>query len=155
MADATHRAEIVRLIETVDDGGLIHDYHRMASEWDKVLNFFKTTIGGEPVIRGWLVTCTGITPEGFVQTGAFSTGLRNSFNYSVRGFFGVDDETESEKTAFQKAREVQVALTSSTLFSAADGVIAVTLPALEFNHSEIGGVLCHHAEITFSIVERV
>ena len=154
MADATHRAEIVRLIETVDDVGLVYDYRRLATEWDKILNLFKTTIDGVPVIRGWQVTCVGIPTEGFVQTGQFNTGNRITYQYVCEGFFSVDDATESEKAAFLKAKQVQDAVTSGTLFSAADGVIAVSLPALEFRYRNLGGVICHYAEIKINITER-
>lgn len=152
MAEATHRANIKALIESVDDVGIVHDYLRLATELGALLDLFKTTIDDTEVIRGWQITCTAIQQEHLFKTGQFDTGNKRSFPYVIHGYFGVNDADQSEKTAILISEQVLAALTSETLFGA--GILSVTPPTLTpFNYQLLGGVLCHHAEIKLTVVE--
>lgn len=153
MAETTHRAELKRLIQTVSNVGNVYDYRRLANVWDDVLSLYKTTISGTDVIRAWQVTCVGALHEGFVTTGQYNTGNKITYQYVCEGFWSIDDANSSEKTALALALAVKDALTSSTLFSS--NVTAVTLPSLErFIYRNLGGTICHYAEIKVNVIEH-
>ena len=148
MTEATTRADIVTQVESVSNIGVVYDYVRYADTWDKFLELFKTTISGEEVIRGWTITCISFneTQLGYGDPGT----VQRDYVYQIRGYFGVDDSTASEKAAMIVAEDVVETLRSSVESgSDAEGNLPAALTI--FEGRIFGDVLCHYAEITLSV----
>ena len=89
MSEATIRLALKNIIVDVLNIGTVHDYERWSNEWPDFLTLFKTTIGGEDVIRGWTVGYNGQVPEApesFAQNAYVRT-----HTFAIRGFLQLDD----------------------------------------------------------------
>jgi len=147
------RAGIKGLMEGVTDIGLVYDYERWAADWGDYLDLFKTTIGGVTQIRGWTITCDRV--ENIQHLREFH---RKVYFYSIRGYMGLDDSEETEKTALGLAIDVvetleQYPLLNSVLTNGTydeDGWPFVDT----FEPRMYGGVLCHYTEIRCVVFEK-
>lgn len=148
--ETTIRAAIKTAVESVSNVGLVYDYQRLTTEWDGFLNLFKTTISASEVIRGWCITCEGVTPVERETYGGNTSNYARNYPYKIRGYFGVDDSAASEKTAFAIAELVVDALTDHISSAALDNI-----PSLDiFEPRVFGGVLCHFAEISMTVLDE-
>lgn len=147
--EPTIRAAIKTAIQAVSNVGLVYDYQRITTEWDNFLDLFKTTISGSEVIRGWCITMEGM-PVDRETYGLSGSHFERTYNYKVRGYFGVDDSAESEKTALAIAIAVEAALIPPLV----SGEPLIYVPSLDvFEYRIFGGVLCHFAEIGLPIID--
>lgn len=153
MSEATVRASLKTILESISDMGTVHDYQRWSSTFDAFLSHFKATIGGVEVIRGWVITATAIPQEGFVTTGNRHTSNRRTYIYQIRGYWGLDDSEATEKSALAKTIEVMDALDSGSIFTG--NVISAGLSQLNtFEPRVFGSSLCHYSEIEQQITEK-
>jgi len=151
------RAAVRGLVAAADTDAVVYSYGRFASDWSDFLDLFLTTVGGSKVIRGWEVYLTRIDdlPTG---TDRFS----NVYHVQVRGYFGLDDSAESEKTAFNAAEDVLIHLRKYRMldgtltqgsFKRSEGTAG--MPSLDvFERRSFGGAICHYAEINFMVCEN-
>jgi hypothetical protein len=154
VAEATVRARLDTIVSAVSNIGRVYDYERWAADWTTYLDLFKTTIGGNEVIRGWTITCQSWTPVELETIG--DQKIVRSYVYKIRGYFGQDDENASEKAAMLIIEDVIEALNADATLHGADYVGAGPHPLAELTIFEgrfLGDVLCHYAEITNIVKE--
>ena len=152
MSEATIRAAVYAAVSGVSNVGLVYDYERQANEWDALLGFFKSTIGGTTQIRGWMIAYKGIVSAG---GGRFSTAKRLSRTqrFYIMGFMGVDDSAASEKTFAALAEDVADALDSDATIHTKPNSAA---PAnLGLDPAPFAGILAHAAVIQIDVTEIV
>jgi len=150
VSEATIRAQIDTTVNAVSNIGIVHDYERWAADWSNILDYFKTEISSEEVIRGWTITC-----ESFTQTlEQFNRGYLRHYTYKIRGYFGVDDAAESEKTAVAIVEDVVEALDADDTLHDPDTYYKMfPVDCTIFEARTFAGVLCHYAEVTLEIEE--
>lgn len=154
--EATIRARIKTVLETVSNIGQVHDYERWADDWNTLLTLFKSTISGTDQIRGWAITCEGWTQD-LVGFGGFGDdAVLVSYSYRVRGWLGVDDSAETEKTMAALAGSAAAALEAdATLQSKALDNPEPVVRSVRLEYRMFAGVLCHYAEIWIRAQEVV
>lgn len=147
MAYNTILAKIKSEIEEITDIGIVHDYRRYSRDWTKFLALFRPE--GKEYIRGWDISRVA-SPEEIENINA--SNLR-TYDFMIRGFAQLDDEDASEKT-FQGLIEsicdkfrFNVQLDNTVIISTPIQVTTVDI-------RPFGAVLCHYAELTYSVRER-
>jgi hypothetical protein len=155
VAEATVRARIKTILESVSNVGNVYDYERWAADWTTYLDLFKTTISGSQVIRGWTITCQSFRPVELTTIG--DQQINREYTYKIRGYFGLDDANASEKAAMLIAEDVCEALDADTTLHGASYYGPGEHPMAEltiFEPRAYGDVLCHYAEITQVVKEE-
>lgn len=154
MTITTVTTAIKTQLETVSSIGNVYDYQRYANQWDDYLGFFKTTISGSPVIRGWTIALESIpVDDSPYDTDPDAPMNLWRYNYTLRGYLGVDDSAASEKTARGLAVDVVKAIRSKRE-ELASTVLTVSTPQVAaIAYQMFGGVLCHYIEISFEVWE--
>ena len=157
MSEATIRAALDTIVSSVTDIGTVHDFERWSNEWNDFLTLFKTEIDSTDEIRGWEITYGGYTPSHPSIGGASwrefgMTGRVKAHTFYIRGYLGVYDSTESEKTAAALANLVCDTLDADTTIRGSTFYYAEPANLL-FESRLFGGVLCHFAQITQVVVE--
>lgn len=153
MSEATVRASIKTLIESVSNVGLVYDLEAFSAEWDIFISRYKTTISSVDMIRAWTISCEAIQARGFVAAGSRNTGNEYDYEYHIRGYQSYNYDTSTEKTFLLIALEVMAALNggivSGTVFNADLAQLTSYVPKI------LGGTLCHVAEITQIVREQI
>lgn len=142
------RARIAALVGAVSNVGNVYDYFRYINDWNKFKDEFGYTVDGPLVLRTWFVSCEAVTPQGFVSGGSFGGGLQTAYTYKIRGYFGLNDEAETEKAALAVALAVLDVLNTNSIFTGTDAYTATPAVLDPFSYATWGGVMCHYAEIT-------
>ena len=146
--EAAIRADVKTVLDSVTNIGKTHDYKRWWKKgvWDSFKDLFKTTITSVTQVRGWEIEYRG-------SNGRYANGSRciiDDHQYLIRGFMGLKDADETQKTFHALAEAVKDAINASTEL---DAYHDKTPASVALSEAEIGGVLCHMAEITFEIHE--
>ena len=159
MSQATQRAHLKAVLDSVSDIGQTYDYLKWAMHWSDVLAAFKTTIGGDDVIRGWTMEVRAI-PAGSLawetnQSNKSTATVLRTYRWAFRGVLGHNDADETEKTAASLAEAVMNALDLDPTLHDQTVYYGDTPPCsgdvLELRH--FGGVLCHYVEISQELQE--
>lgn len=149
MSEATIRAAIKTIVESVDDVGVVLNREPWAATWDVFLDRLKTAIGGSDTIRGFAVSCEQISQDGFITNGVRATANSRHHTFKIRGFAAVDYDNSSETVFLAVVIAVMDALDAGTSSLVAGDVIDAGLSQLDSYAPRVfGGVLCHYAEIT-------
>lgn len=159
MSEATTRAILKAVLDTVSNIGTVHDFQRLSTEYSTFLNFFKASVGGTDYIRGWTIQLQG-WPETEYLDEDFESGVKQvirTYTYKIRGYFGVDDSAASEKTAAGLVEDVTEALDFADTIHGEDDYWGPVPPSTLdlFEPRRFGGALCHVAEITQKLKEIV
>jgi hypothetical protein len=156
VSEATIRARIKAVLDTVSNAGLIYNYERFdKGNFTVAIDLFRTTIGGAEVFRGWTVTCSSMSPVALTRMGASGSDTEIHYIFKVRGYFGLHDASASEITAIAIVEAVVLALNADATLRAYFGGGAKSLAELTtFEPRRFAGWLCHYAEITMPIPER-
>ena len=147
--ETTIRARIKTVLEGVTDIGAVHDYERWTDDWDSLLQQFKVNVGGVEQIRGWIITLQRLKPEtiGF-QGGGVTGTILATYTYLVRGFLGVEDASETEKTMTALALAAAWALENDATLRSEDlDKETPVVTELYQDYRMFGGVLCHYVEM--------
>ena len=157
MSEATIRAALNTIVGGVANIGTVHDYERWSNEWNDFLTLMKTTISSTDVIRGWTIGYGGYVPSHPSIGGATwrefgMTGRVKAHTFYIRGYLGVYDTDESEKTAAALAELVCDTLDADTTIRGSTYYYAEPAVLL-FEARMFGGVLCHYTQITQIVVE--
>lgn len=155
MSQATIRSELDTILSAVSNIGVVHDYERFATEWSTLLDLFKTTVGGVDQIRGWTIGYNGKSaPGGDPQE--FGNRWIESHRFIVRGFIGLDDSAETEKTAAALANSVTAAINGDAdLYNPDTYYDTPPTEIRAFELRKFGSVLCHYTEILVTVKEFV
>ena len=146
MSESTIRAAIKTTLSGVSNIGQVHDYERWASDWSKFIAFFKVRISGVDHVRGWEIGRKAPISED-------ETSVKKH-TYAIKGYMGVDDAAQSEKTFNTLVDAAAAAFRSDrTLGGAALGHDFIQVDALDTR--SFGGVLCHYAELSLTVYEHI
>lgn len=154
MAEPAIRAVIKTAIEGVSSVGNVYDRLRYSDDFTTYLSQFK--VSGTSLVKGWTITCEAVQASGFVSTGARNTGNKLQYQYRIRGYYGFEDSSATETTAFALALSVQAALNAANLQGATATTIIVGLASITtFEPRAFGGTLCHYTEIEQNVTESI
>ena len=154
MTITTVTTAIKTQLETVSNIGKVYDYQRYANQWDDYLGFFKTTISGSPVIRGWTISVESVQIDDAPYDDDPTAPMNLwRYQYTLRGYLGVDDSAASEKTARGLAVDVVNAIRAKREGLAATVLQVSTPQIVAIAYQMFGGVLCHYIEINFEVWE--
>lgn len=159
MTDVTIRADLHAILDGITDIGEVHDYERWADEWPDFLDLMRTAIviEGEKEIRGWTIGYNGYVPT-HVSLGpsweSFAMAHKvKAHSFMIRGYLGIYDREESEKTASALAQLVCDTLDANS--SLRDDYFYADPATLLFEARIFGGVLCHYTQIEQVVVEVI
>ena len=157
MTEATQRAHLKAIIDSVDDIGQTHDHAYWAMHRTDFINAFKTTIDGSDVVRGWTMECGAIASEEMVwekNSDYLNTAvvLRN-YRWTIRGFLGMSDDSEKDAAALAEAvanaLDLDDDLHDQDTYYGETPPCSIDIMELRF----FSGVLCHYIEISQQIRE--
>lgn len=156
-SEATIRARIKTVMETVTDIGQVHDYERWADDWETLLARFKSVIDDSEQLRGWTISLARLAQEvaTFGDT-SYGETIAATYDYHVRGFMGVDDANASEKTFAALVVSVVEAMEDDATLAGwrierDSPVVAVG----DMAYKMFGGVLCHAVDMVVRLQEYV
>lgn len=151
MSYATMLALVKAAVEGVTDIGVVHDYRRFWTRDDDFQRLYATTIGGKRQIRGWDITRMAVPTN--ERQGAGGLHII-THQFMIRGYLSVEDASATEKTFQALVDAVVQALDEDvTLSGSARGLNPAVATTIDMG--AIGKVLCHYAEIEFSVAETV
>lgn len=153
MSQATIRARIKTVLDTVSNKGQTHDYLRWAVKQNDFESLFKTTIGGTVHIRGWEIAYRGFTQEE-PHLGRNADQYR-MHRFQLDGYLGLDDSAATEKTFAALAEAVCNALDGDATLNADSLSLYRNPTQLTVDERLFAGVLCHHAQVDLEVVEIV
>lgn len=146
MSEATNRAGIYNTLAAVTDIGMVYDYERWAADWNKFIDFFKTTIGGIDQIRGWEISQKAPVNED-------RTSIKRR-TYAIKGYMSVNDALATEKTFAALIDAIAAKFRESqTLDGTVKGHDFIQVEMIE--PRMFGGVLCHCAELTLTVYDFI
>ena len=148
MSLADIREQIKVVLSGVPGIGVVHDYDRLATDWNTFLNFYKDVDGR---INGWTIT-RDATPERWLT----NIDYERVFELAIRGYYGLQDSAASE-IAFQDLVEGVcdkfrgndtlngTCETTCPEFGGMAGRSGIQVVIVEPRF--FGGVLCHYCEL--------
>ncbi len=161
------RAAIKTVLDAVTNIGSTHDYERFADDWDDLKAIYQADIGTDPVVpqlRGWNISLASIEPheqETFGGPGAAGT-VEVNYDYRLRGYLAVDDDSASEKTfvtltmALMANLDAAATLHSSNREDGANGnFYGPPVTSGRFDFRMFSDVLVHYVELQQILKEVV
>lgn len=153
MTQATIRARIKTVIDTVSNKGQTHDYFRWVIDESEFLDIAATTISTVKQVRVWLIDYVGFAAE--TPWISRSANARRVHTFILHGYLGLDDSAETAKTMAVLAEAVCDALDAdATLNSSATSSSRVPCQ-LDMADVMWYSKLCHHATIALAVAEIV
>lgn len=150
----TVRTEMKAVIETATGIGKVHDFERYTRDWRQYERLFTK----EQRVNVWQIERPSFTRFVHASKGPTNGVERVIHNFTIRGFYAIFDQFESEKT-FQDIIEsiCQAFRNKPDLNGKAEMIkISPDSPVTGSITKEfLGAVLCHMAEINISIQERI
>lgn len=146
-------ADIKTKLETVSDIGIIHIYERQIIDPAKFIALFKAPSGK---ICGWEITRRAASEH---QRGAFF----RHHQFVLKGYMGLQDATASSVLFQDLADAVCDAFRladpeapgATWYYKNGDNDTAAPVQIEIINDRMFGGILCHCAEISLSVTERI
>lgn len=143
-------ADIKATLSAIPGVGMVHDYERWSADWDKFLGFFKDSTGK---ILGWEITRRSASEH---QAGAYF----RHHQFVLKGYMGLADAKGTGKTFQSLCEEVCAAFRNpasgaSWDYRNGDSPDNSAAQIESINDRMFGNVLCHCAEITLSVTERI
>lgn len=139
------RTEIKSLLETVPGIGKVHDFERWTNDWKTFLSLFKTE---ENKINGWTISRSFTKEKVHAAT---AVNIR-THRIIIKGYYGLKDSIESEKT-FQSLIEsvCDVLRKNNDLNSSCWG--SDPPQVTKVYPRPFGGILVHACNIVLSVDE--
>lgn len=152
------RDTVVSILQTIPSIGQVHNRMRWGANWSDLLEMLLTRPddGGEPVLRGWMVSRSSILDEpGDNQ--AFGK-VFSGYVFTIRGVSGFQQDEDSETPFQELIDEVRLALrrggvgedlyeTSSAVFVPNSADTAVQVIDIRM----FGSILAHYCEMTLTL----
>lgn len=153
MSESAIRAQIYAILSGVTDIGKVYDYERWAVDWNTFINLFKTTIGEADQIRGWEIGRRSAKEEKTVL-GIGDDANEITHTFIIGGYMAVKDSLETEKTFNTLIETIATAFRASpTLNELAEDHLYIQREVIDTR--TFGGVLCHCAELSLTVIERI
>jgi len=157
MSMADIREQIRTILSGVAGIGVVHDYYRWSTDWNKFLSLFQDA---DRRINGWMISRQK-TPERVSAQGG-----RNSrtHHFKIIGIYGLKDEDATELvfqdlveaicTKFRSEDTLNGTVWSCTpAEDAPDGAAGIQVDLIE--NRVFGSVLCHYAELSLYAQELI
>jgi len=153
MPESAIRTAIYNILSAVTNIGKVYDYERWAADWTTFINLFKTTIATVEQIRGWEISRRSVgEKQAIIKMG--SQAHEDDHTYVIRGYMGVNDASATEKTFNALIESVRTAFRDNkNLNGTCERQGRIQASIIEFRL--FGGVLCHYAELTLTVYERI
>lgn len=147
MGLAEIRTEIKTILESVEGIGKVHDYERHTVDWKTFISLFTDT---DNRINGWTITRSQVREAQHASLGA---NIR-THNFRIRGYFGLKDSTQSEKT-FQGLIDTVCSAfrTKETLNGTSLKAGPPSVGTISRRH--FSGILVHTCDITLEAQEYI
>lgn len=151
MSESAIRAQIYSILSGVSGIGKVHDYERWSKDWDTFISYFKDTASGR--ILGWEIgRRSGREEKTVIGIGDEDQDLSHTF--VIRGYMAVDDSAATEKLFNALIEAIAAAFREKTTLNGTatdhEYIQRETIEARMF-----GGVLCHYAELSLTVTERL
>jgi len=133
-------------LAAVEGVGVVHDYQRWSNEWGKFLDHFKDADGK---INGCCFTRSATPSERVVMP-----YLDRNHTFLIRYYYGLNDADATELFFQDLLEDIQDAFDSEYNwddYAVNSGPMQITV----VDNRVFGSVLCHYAELTYWIEERV
>lgn len=145
MSDATMRAAIAARLTALGAGiGRVHDYERWANNPAQFLALFQPA--GSKKVFGWEVVRTGFRVRKVAMR-----KWKMIHQYTIRGYYGLEDAAATEKTVNALADQIALDFARTPL----SGTQGEQLPEAAIEPRVFGGVLCHVVEIRLPEVAEI
>jgi len=148
-------ADIKTKMEEITGIGIVHDYERYSKDENKFITLFKTTVDSVDQIRGWEITRTA-APEH--KRGAWFRHHR----FRINGYMGIQDANTTEKTfqvlienLSEKFRTAEPPAGATWYYMDGDNPDNSCVQVDVIDARMFGQYLCHHAEISLAVTERI
>ena len=141
------RTEIKNILQSVEGIGKVHDYQRHTVDWKTFLSLFTDANNR---VNGWTITRSQVRETQHASRGV---NIRHH-QFRIKGYFGLKDSTESEKT-FQGLIDAACAAFRSK--ETLNGSSLKSGPPLVgmISRRHFSGILVHTCEITLEVQEYV
>ncbi len=153
MSESSIRSQIYTIFAAVPNIGKVYDYERWAVDWAAFINLFKATIGGVDQIRGWEIGRRSYK-ESRKTLGIGNSGNEGVHGYLIRGYMAINDAAETEKTLNALMETGAEAFRGNKTLNG----VAIDHDFLQVDLIEprtFGGILCHYAEVSLIVYERI
>lgn len=153
MSEATIRARIKTVLDTVPNKGTTHNRMRWGAKQGDIETIATATIGGSTQVRFWMVVYRGLSATS-PHLGTSSNTYR-THDFEIHGYMGLDDSASTETTFAALAEDVCDAMDAdATLHGDIDDMESEPAQLL-IDEVLYGGVLCHHATVSLQVTETV
>lgn len=146
MSLSTVRTKAKSVIETVSGIGTVYDYKRYVHDWATYKDLFQK----DSKINTWEIQRIHVESDPFGGSGGRED---RTHIFTIRGFYAVSDDLESEKTFNDLSDLVIDAFRNKPDLDGIANIVNFPITA-DFSEQMFGGVLCHVVEIRLSISER-
>lgn len=158
MSQALIRAQIVAVLQSVPDIGVVHSYERYAKDLSQLVAHYGYTPGSDPTqLRGWFVTRLSVQEITKVQPRVVEIT-----RWIVRGFMGLNDAAATELAFHDLVEAVRDAFRGNETLNDTVSQCAIPVPNQGYGEAGIqmldagpvlfGGVLCHSARLALNTV---
>lgn len=153
MSEATIRARIKTVLDTVTNKGTTHNRMRWGAKQSDIESITNATISGSTQVRFWMIVYRGFSQvDPYLGT---SDNRYRTHNFEIHGYIGLDDSASTETTMAALAEDVCDAMdTDATLHGDIDGMEREPCQ-LTIDEVLYASVLCHHATISLQVTETV
>lgn len=147
MGLAEIRTEIKNILQSVDGMGKVHEYERHTVDWKTFLSLFTDA---NHLVNGWTITRSQVQET---EHASFGVNIR-THDFRIRGYFGLKDSTQSEKTfqdlidAVCSAFRSRETLNGSSLKAGPPSVGIIS-------RRHFSGILVHTCDITLEVQEYI
>jgi hypothetical protein len=144
MSDASLRAEIKTILDTVPGAGKVYDYERWIIDPSKFLALFRNAdkkIYGWDISRAAVPTVVRVTKK-----------IEITHTYRLKGYYVLEDSAATEKS-FNAIVDAILLAFVDTKIPGSQGHALPVVPVLGARF--FGAVLCHYAEIVLKVSEIV
>jgi len=148
MSLSTVRTEIKTILLTISNVGQVHDYKRYTHSWDDYKDLFVEN----SKVNTWEIVRESF--ESFVE--ASNNVNRTRHNFTIRGFYSVQDKTASEKTFQDIVEDIRVTFRNKPKLNNKAELVFFSPDrpfSGVFRYDYLGAVLCHIVEINLTIQE--
>jgi hypothetical protein len=146
------RTQYKTILLSVPGIGVVHEYSRLATDWQKFLSMFENSDGK---ILGWEITRESIGPVQKKLSGLSPSSIADRpHGMLIRGYHGLRDAVASEKT-FQDL--IDAILNKFLPLPTLNGAVvsAEEMTATTIIERQFGAVLCHYVELRQTVWERI
>jgi len=152
VADISNYAAIVAAVAAkLTAGGAqnVYAYQRHVADWKAMLALFQYGTGGAAVIHGWTVS-----RERVDETWLTNKEVVRVHHFKIRGYYGCKDSSATEDT-FQNLLDTVSNKWREEFDMEGTAEQRTPLQFPMIDHRLFSGVLCHYAECTVAVTERL